>query len=93
MHKPNIQISKRESFKHDFESIHLATWTKDDSYNSILANANDGVTPSSTLVYNDVVRKITYEEKDLKGDMVNIYQNHKQDMQIYHLFEDLQDMD
>jgi hypothetical protein len=26
------------------------------------------------LVYNDVVRKITHEEKDLKGEMVNIYQ-------------------
>jgi hypothetical protein len=26
------------------------------------------------LVYNAVVRKLTYAEKDLKGDMVNIYQ-------------------
>ena len=26
------------------------------------------------LVYNVVVRKLTYEEKDLKGKMVNIYQ-------------------
>jgi len=26
------------------------------------------------MVYNVVVRKITYEEKDLKGVMVNIYQ-------------------
>ena len=69
-HKPN----KKESFKHDFESIHLATWTKHDSYNSILVNANDGETPSSILVYNVVVRKLTYEEKDLKGEMINIYQ-------------------
>jgi hypothetical protein len=74
MHKPNIQSSKKESFKRDFENMHLATWTKDDSYNSILVNANDGETPSSILVYNVVVRKITYEEKYLKGEMVNIYQ-------------------
>jgi hypothetical protein len=26
------------------------------------------------LVYNIMVRKLTYEEKDLKGEMVNIYQ-------------------
>jgi len=26
------------------------------------------------LVYNAVVRKLAYEEKDLKGEMVNIYQ-------------------
>ena len=26
------------------------------------------------MVYNVVVRKLTYEEKDLKGEMVNIYQ-------------------
>jgi hypothetical protein len=26
------------------------------------------------LVYNVVVRKLTYEENDLKGEMVNIYQ-------------------
>jgi len=74
MHTLNIHISNRELLKHDFESIHLATWTKDDSYNSILVNANDGETPSSILVYNVVVRKLTYEEKDLKGEMVNIYQ-------------------
>ena len=56
------------------ESIHLATQTKDDSYNSILVNVKDRETPSSLLVYNVVVRKITYEEKYLKGEMVNIYQ-------------------
>ena len=50
MHKPNIHSSKKESFKHDYESIHLATQTKDDSYNSILVNAKDGETPSSVLV-------------------------------------------
>ena len=66
MHKPNIHNSNRESFKHDFESIHLATWTKDDSYNSIVVNAKDGETPSSISVYNDVVRKLTHEEKYLK---------------------------
>jgi hypothetical protein len=37
-------------------------------------NAKDGETPSSILVYNVVVRKLEYEEKYLKGEMVNIYQ-------------------
>ena len=73
MHNPNINSSKRESFRRDFESIDLATSTKDDSYNSILVNAKDGETPSSILVYNFVVRKITYEEKYFKGEMINIY--------------------
>ena len=54
--------------------MHLASWTKDDSYNFILVNVNDGEKPSSLLVYNVVVRKLTYEENDLKGEMVNIYQ-------------------
>jgi hypothetical protein len=66
MNKPNIQSSKRESFKRDFESIHLATWKKYDSYNSILANEKDGETPSSISVYNVVVRKLTYEKNYLK---------------------------
>jgi DNA modification methylase len=74
MKMPNIQSPKRESLKHDFESIHLATWRKDDSYNSILVNAKDGETPSSILVYNVVVRKLKYEEKYLKEEMVYIYQ-------------------
>jgi DNA polymerase elongation subunit (family B) len=72
-HKPNIHSSNRESFKHDFESIHLATWTKHDSYNYVIVNVKDGETPSSIFVYNVVVRKLTYEEKDLKGEMVKIY--------------------
>ena len=74
MHKPNIQSSNREPFKRYFESIHLVTWTKDDSYNSIVVNVEDGETLSSLSIYNVVVRKLTYEEKDLKGKMVNIYQ-------------------
>ena len=71
---PNIHSSNRESFKHDFESIHIETWTKDDSYNYILVNAKDGETPIIILVYNVVVRKLKYKEKDLKRNMVNIYQ-------------------
>jgi hypothetical protein len=69
----SIQSSNREPFTHDIESIHLATRRKDDSYNSIIFNVKDGGRPSSLLVYNDVVRKLTYEENDLKGEMVNIY--------------------
>jgi hypothetical protein len=41
---------------------------------SILFNVKDGGKPSSLLVYNVVTRKLTYEENDLKGEIVNIYQ-------------------
>jgi DNA modification methylase len=34
----------------------------------------DGGKPSSLWVYHVVVRKLTYKENDLKGEMVNIYQ-------------------
>jgi hypothetical protein len=72
---PSIQISNREPFTHDIESIHLASWTKYDSYNSILVNVKDGGKPNSLLVYNFVVIKLTYEENGLKGEIFNIYQN------------------
>jgi DNA modification methylase len=55
--------------------MHLARWTKYDSYDSILFNVKEGGKPSILLVYNVVVRKITYEENDLKGEIINIYQN------------------
>jgi hypothetical protein len=56
--KPNIQNSNREPFTRDIESIHLASWTKDNSYNSIIVNVKDGVNPSILLVYNVAVRKL-----------------------------------
>ena len=37
-------------------------------------NRVDGKSHSQVLVYDAVVRKLTYEDKDAKGDIVNIYQ-------------------
>ena len=75
MKKPNIYISNSEPFTCDIESIHLASWIKYYTYDSILYNVKDGKKPSSLLVYIVVARKITYEENDFKGEIVNIYQN------------------
>ena len=37
-------------------------------------NQVDGKIHSQVLVHNVIVRKLTYEDKDAKGDIVNIYQ-------------------
>ena len=56
----------------DTESIHLSCWTNDDE--SILINERSERKYSQILTYNVVVKKLTYEEIDLKGEIVNIYQ-------------------
>ena len=58
----------------DTESIHFACWTKDETYESILINERSEVKYSQILTYNVVLKKLTYEEIDLKGEIVNIYQ-------------------
>ena len=49
----------------DIENIHLACWTKDETCDSILINRKDGEKYSQLLIYNDVVKNITYDNKDL----------------------------
>ena len=39
--KPNIRSYNRDPFVSDIENIHLACWTKDQSYDSILMNRKD----------------------------------------------------
>lgn len=56
----------------DCEFIHVLCWTKDDSYKPILLNQVDGKSHSKALVH-DVVRKLTYEDKDAKREIINIY--------------------
>ena len=54
--------------------MHLACWTKDETYESLLINERIEGKYSQMLTYNAVVKKLTYEEIDLKGEIVNIYQ-------------------
>ena len=57
----------------DCEFIHVECWKNDDSYKLILLNWVDGNSHSQLLVHDVVVIKLTYEEKDAKGEIVNIY--------------------
>ena len=74
MHKPNICSSSSDQFMSDTEIIHLACWTKDETYEYLLINERSEGTYIQILAYNVVVKKLTYEEIDLKGEIVNIYQ-------------------
>jgi DNA modification methylase len=47
---------------------------KDNTYDHVLINEKVGGKHSQLLTYNVVVRKLTYEENDLNGEIVNIYQ-------------------
>ena len=58
----------------DIESIHLACWTKYETYESLLVNERREGKYIQILTYNVVVQKLPYEEIDLKGLIVNIYQ-------------------
>ena len=57
----------------DTESIHIACWKKYETYESLLINERSEVKYSQILTYNDMVKKLTYEEIDLKGEILNIY--------------------
>jgi len=47
----------------DIESIHIICWEKDDTYDLVLINEKvGGKVHSQLLIYNVVVRKLTYEE-------------------------------
>ena len=72
--KSNIVSSEDQPIINDCEFIHVECWTKEDSYKHIIMNQVDGKSHSQVLVYDAVVRKLTYEDKDAKGDIVNIYQ-------------------
>ena len=58
-----------------FKNIHLATWKKGETYESISINEKSEGKYSQMLTYNAMVKNLTYEESDLKGVIVNIYQN------------------
>ena len=58
----------------DTKSTRLACWTKYETYESLLINERSEGKYSQILTYNVVVKKLTYEEIDLKEEIVNIYQ-------------------
>ena len=59
----------------DTKSMHIACWTKYETYEPPLINERSEGKYSQILTYNVVVKKLTYKEIDLKGETVNIYQN------------------
>ena len=50
----------------DTKSMHLACWKKDETYESLLINERSEGKYNQILTYNVVVKKLTYEEIDLK---------------------------
>jgi len=73
--KSNLISSGDQPIISDCEFIHVECWTKDDNYKCILLNQVDGKSHSQVLVSDVVIRKSTYDHKDEKGEIVNIYKN------------------
>ena len=66
--------SSNDPFMSDTKSIHIACWKKYETYESLLINERSEVKYSQILTYNDMVKKLTYEEiADFKGEILNIY--------------------
>ena len=75
MYNPTIRISSSEdAFMSDVENIHVASWTKDKTYDSFVMNVKSEAKHSQLLTYNVVVRKLKYGEKNFKEYIVNNYQ-------------------
>ena len=51
----------------------MDSWANCDIYMYIIFNRVDGKSHSQVLVYDVVVKKLTYEDKEVKGEIVNIY--------------------
>lgn len=71
--KPNLLNNEDQQFINDCEFIHIDSRAKDDSHMSMIFNRVDGKSHSQILTYDAVVRKLTYEDKEAKGEIVNIY--------------------
>ena len=74
MKNANLIFCRNQPIISECEFIHVEIWTKDDSYKSILFNQVDGKSHSQVMVHDVVVKKPTYEYKEAKGEIVNIYQ-------------------
>ena len=71
--KSNIFCGGNKPIISDCEFIHVEIWTKDDSYNPILFNQVDGKNHIQVLALDAVVKKLSYEDKEAKGEIVNVY--------------------
>ena len=58
----------------DSESIFFSCWTQQASSDLITINEKDGAKHRQLLTCNVVFRKLTYQEKDWNGEIVNIDQ-------------------
>ena len=72
--KSNLLNNEDQQFINDCEFIHIDSWAKDDSHMSMIFNQVDRKSHSQILTCDAVVRKLTYEDKEAKGEIVNIYQ-------------------
>ena len=71
--KSNLLNLDDQVFINDCEFIHIDSWAKDDSCMSMIFNCVDEKSHSQTLSYDDVMRKLTYEDKEAKGEIVNVH--------------------
>ena len=71
--KSNLISSRYQPISSDCEFIHVECWTKDCNYKSILLNQVDRKSHSQVLVHDAFIKKLTYEDKDAKREIVNIY--------------------
>ena len=75
--KSNIIICGDQPIISDCEFIHVECWTKDDSYKHMLLNQVDGKSHSQVLAHDAIVKKLTYQDKEAKGEIVKIIKNHR----------------
>ena len=71
--KSNLLNNEDQQFINDCDFIHIDNWAKNDSYMFMIFNQVDGKSHSQVLTYNVVVRKLIYEDKEAKWEIVNIY--------------------
>ena len=71
--KSNIVSFEDQPIINDCDIIHVECSTREDSYKRILMNRVDGKSHSQVLVHDAVVRKLAYEDKPAKRDIINIY--------------------
>jgi len=67
--------------------------TKDYSYKPILLNQVDGKSHSKALVHDVVVRKLTYEDKDAKREIINIYKKSQALILINYLYVQMKEIE
>ena len=75
MKKSNLLNREYQPFINNCKFIHIDSWENNDSYVSMIFSRVDGKSDSQVLVYDVFVKKLIYEDKKEKLEIVNIYQN------------------